>query len=203
MYGKLMSISDELMWRYWMLLTDLRASEIAAMQDEVREGSLHPMQAKKNLAWTITKGFHSEAEANVAAEGWAARVQKGVATDDIEIKKTNEGNEKVFPDFSRVLEHQISKLENEPSGFSIIASQPGITEDLVDEEMGKTTKVLNVVGLILFCGLAESNADARRKINARAVSIEGHKVLTPFIHLPTKFPIILKVGRHMVRVYKA
>ncbi|HTC74813.1 MAG TPA: tyrosine--tRNA ligase, partial [Edaphobacter sp.] len=47
MYGKLMSISDELMWRYWMLLTDLRASEIAVMQNEVREGSLHPMHAKK------------------------------------------------------------------------------------------------------------------------------------------------------------
>ena len=59
MYGKVMSISDELMWRYWTLLTDLRVSEIAAMQEQVRDGALHPMQAKKNLAWTITKGFHS------------------------------------------------------------------------------------------------------------------------------------------------
>jgi len=67
MYGKLMSISDELMWRYWTLLTDLRGSEIAAMQEEVRAGSLHPMQAKKNLAWMITRGFHSQAEADAAA----------------------------------------------------------------------------------------------------------------------------------------
>src|ERR1700752_797553 len=51
MYGKLMSVSDELMWRYWTLLTDLRASEIAAMQESVKSGELHPMQAKKNLAW--------------------------------------------------------------------------------------------------------------------------------------------------------
>ena len=57
MYGKLMSISDELMWRYWTLLTDLRVSEIDAMQAQVRDGSLHPMQAKKNLAWTITRDF--------------------------------------------------------------------------------------------------------------------------------------------------
>ena len=54
MYGKLMSISDELMWKYWTLLTDLRKSEIAQMQADVASGALHPMQAKKNLAHAIT-----------------------------------------------------------------------------------------------------------------------------------------------------
>src|SRR6201982_2262872 len=46
MYGKLMSISDELMWRYWTLLQDLRGAEIAAMQDEVRAGAAHPVRAQ-------------------------------------------------------------------------------------------------------------------------------------------------------------
>ncbi len=87
MYGKLMSISDELMWRYWTLLTDLRGSEIATMQEEVRAGSLHPMQAKKNLAWTITKGFHSEAEANAAAEGWAKMFQQRGVSEDVPVVK--------------------------------------------------------------------------------------------------------------------
>jgi tyrosyl-tRNA synthetase len=91
MYGKLMSISDELMWRYWTLLTDLRASEIAAMQDEVRAGSLHPMQAKKNLAWTITKGFHSEAEADAAAEGWAKMFQQRGVSEDVPVVKVERG----------------------------------------------------------------------------------------------------------------
>jgi tyrosyl-tRNA synthetase len=89
MYGKLMSISDELMWRYWTLLTDLRASEIAAMQDEVRGGSLHPMQAKKNLAWTITKGFHSEAEADAAAESWAKMFQQRGVSEDVPVVKVS------------------------------------------------------------------------------------------------------------------
>src|SRR6267143_980517 len=87
MYGKLMSISDELMWRYWTLLTDLRASEIAAMQEQVRGGSLHPMQAKKNLAWTITKGFHSEAEADAAAESWAKMFQQRGVSEDVPVVK--------------------------------------------------------------------------------------------------------------------
>ncbi len=89
MYGKLMSVSDELMWRYWTLLTDLRASEIAAMQGSVKSGELHPMQAKKNLAWTITKGFHSEAEANAAAEGWAKMFQQRGVSEDVPVVKVS------------------------------------------------------------------------------------------------------------------
>jgi tyrosyl-tRNA synthetase len=82
MYGKLMSISDELMWRYWTLLTDLRQSEIDAMRARVADGSLHPMQAKKNLAHTITADFHSTAAADSAAENWATQFQqRGVAED--------------------------------------------------------------------------------------------------------------------------
>jgi tyrosyl-tRNA synthetase len=82
MYGKLMSITDQLMWTYWTMLTDLRGSEIAKMQADVASGALHPMQAKKNLAWTITRGFHSAAEADAAAEGWATLFQqKGVSED--------------------------------------------------------------------------------------------------------------------------
>jgi tyrosyl-tRNA synthetase len=89
MYGKLMSISDELMWRYWTLLTDLRGSEIAAMQEQVRGGSLHPMQAKKNLAWTITRGFHSAAEADAAAEGWAKMFQQRGVSEDVPVVKVS------------------------------------------------------------------------------------------------------------------
>ena len=82
MYGKLMSISDELMWKYWTLLTDLRKSEIAQMQTEVASGALHPMQAKKNLAHAITSDFHSAPEADAAAENWAQQFQqRGVAND--------------------------------------------------------------------------------------------------------------------------
>src|SRR6202012_455308 len=49
MYGKLMSINDDLMWRYYTLLTDLRQSEIDALRAEVAAGTLHPMEAKKRL----------------------------------------------------------------------------------------------------------------------------------------------------------
>jgi len=82
MYGKLMSINDELMWRYWTFLTDLPQSQIDTMRASVEKGELHPMQAKKNLAHAITADFHSATEADAAAENWATQFQqKGVAED--------------------------------------------------------------------------------------------------------------------------
>ena len=86
MYGKLMSISDELMWKYWIFLTDKTLSEIEAMRTRVDSGALHPMQAKKNLAHAITADFHSAADADHAAESWATQFQqKGVSEDAPEV----------------------------------------------------------------------------------------------------------------------
>ena len=84
MYGKLMSISDALMWKYWVFLTDLRASEISDMQAKVVSGELHPMVVKKELARTITAGFYSDAEAEVAAEGWTKMFQQRGVSEDVE-----------------------------------------------------------------------------------------------------------------------
>jgi tyrosyl-tRNA synthetase len=90
MYGKLMSINDELMWKYWIFLTDKTQSEIDAMKARVASGELHPMQAKKDLAHSITADFHSKADADHAAENWATQFQqKGVAENlpEVEVSK--------------------------------------------------------------------------------------------------------------------
>jgi tyrosyl-tRNA synthetase len=84
MYGKLMSISDELMWKYWVLLTDLRQSEIDSMRTEVTAGKLHPMETKKKLARTIVAGFHGEAVASNAGENWARMFQQKGEMEDLE-----------------------------------------------------------------------------------------------------------------------
>ncbi len=84
MYGKLMSISDELMWKYWELLTDLRQSEVDALQADVAAGKLHPMEAKKRLARTIVADFHGEAAAASADENWARMFQQKETAEDLE-----------------------------------------------------------------------------------------------------------------------
>jgi tyrosyl-tRNA synthetase len=78
MYGKLMSISDEMMWRYYELLTDVQMAEIERMKRES-----HPMQAKKDLAARIVKDFHSAEAAIKAGENWAKQFQKDEVPTDI------------------------------------------------------------------------------------------------------------------------
>jgi tyrosyl-tRNA synthetase len=79
MYGKLMSISDGMMWRYYELLTDVQVAEIEKMQSES-----HPMDAKKDLARRMVTDFHSAEAAGKAADDWAQQFQKGGVPDDIE-----------------------------------------------------------------------------------------------------------------------
>jgi tyrosyl-tRNA synthetase len=66
MFGKLMSISDVLMWKYWLLLTDRGTDEIEAERKRVKAGAKHPMEAKKELAAAIITEFHSAEDAAVA-----------------------------------------------------------------------------------------------------------------------------------------
>jgi tyrosyl-tRNA synthetase len=79
MYGKIMSVSDEIMWRYYELLTDVSIDEIEKMKQES-----HPMQAKKDLARRIVADFHSADAATKAGEDWAKQFQKGEVPQDVE-----------------------------------------------------------------------------------------------------------------------
>jgi tyrosyl-tRNA synthetase len=83
MFGKLMSISDELMWKYYSLLTDLSAGEIAARQAAVSAGQLHPKQAKVDLARMIVTDFHGAAEAERAASGFDRRFTRREVPEDV------------------------------------------------------------------------------------------------------------------------
>src|SRR5277367_2601362 len=68
MFGKLMSISDELMWSYYELVTDFASPVIVRLKEEVRMGALHPMAAKMQLAHNVIAGFHGEEAAKSARE---------------------------------------------------------------------------------------------------------------------------------------
>jgi tyrosyl-tRNA synthetase len=84
MYGKLMSISDELMWKYWVLLTDMKQSEVDALKARVAGGGIHPMETKKQLARTITAGFHGESAALSAGENWTRMFQQKGESEDLD-----------------------------------------------------------------------------------------------------------------------
>ncbi|MGB7760911.1 MAG: tyrosine--tRNA ligase [Bryobacteraceae bacterium] len=91
MFRKVMQISDELMWRYYLLLTDKTESEIAGLRARVADGSLHPMEAKTALGKMIVADYHSAAEADRAAAIFDAVVRRKQAPDKIETVTLPEG----------------------------------------------------------------------------------------------------------------
>lgn len=76
MYGKVMSIPDEAMWLYYDLVTRFPVEAIQRTKDAVASGQLHPMDAKKKLAWEITEIYHSPDDAAAAAEHFATVFQQ-------------------------------------------------------------------------------------------------------------------------------
>jgi tyrosyl-tRNA synthetase len=131
MYRKVMQINDELMFRYYELLTDVSISEIDAMKEKVDNGGLHPMQAKADLAKMIVGEYHSAEGARRGEESFRRVVQQG-------------GEPADMPEFSLP---------------EAMRAEPGIRIDKLLREIG----------------LAQSGAEANRKLKEGAVSINGEK----------------------------
>ncbi|MFZ0064227.1 MAG: tyrosine--tRNA ligase [Pyrinomonadaceae bacterium] len=83
-FGKVMSISDDLMWRYYELLTDLSLSEVKALRERAKSGVEHPRDLKVNLAKRIITDFHSADAANAAEEEFNQIFRRKEAPDQIE-----------------------------------------------------------------------------------------------------------------------
>jgi tyrosyl-tRNA synthetase len=85
MYGKIMSISDEMMWRYYELLTDESQSNIDLFRQQVGSGNRHPMAMKQHLARTILRDFHGTEEALKAENDWSRQFQDRRTPESVEV----------------------------------------------------------------------------------------------------------------------
>ena len=83
MFGKLMSISDDLMWKYYMLLTDVSAEDLQARRAAASKGELHPKQAKVDLARMIVGDYHGPAAADQAAQEFERRFTRRELPQDL------------------------------------------------------------------------------------------------------------------------
>lgn len=94
-YGKSMSIPDELMVKYYKLVTDLPHKEIEQMIEGLENGSVHPRDAKMKLAYTLVRMYHGENAAKEAENHFKTVFQKGALPDDIPVVELNKDD---FPD---------------------------------------------------------------------------------------------------------
>lgn len=83
MFGKIMSISDDLMWSYYDLLSFKNIDEIKAVHDKCNSGEMNPRDAKIELGREIVARYHGEDAANAAVEGFKSQFAKGALPDDI------------------------------------------------------------------------------------------------------------------------
>jgi tyrosyl-tRNA synthetase len=155
-FGKVMSISDDLMWRYYLLLTDVAPSDISLMKQA------HPLDVKKRLAHAIVRDFHSTPAADQAQKDWEAQFQ-----------------EKALP----------SELYAQPY---------------------TSTAPIRLFRLLANLRLAESNAEAQRKIKEGAVYMSlgdadppnWERLTDPTWQFdPRTYPVVVfRVGRRLLKV---
>jgi len=91
MFAKVMSISDELMWRYYELLSSLSTKEIDDLKQKVKDNLIHPKKVKENLAYEITKRFWDEENAKKANEEFNNIFSKNALPDDIKTFEVDSG----------------------------------------------------------------------------------------------------------------
>jgi len=169
MYGKLMSISDELMWKYWIFLTDLKQSEVDALRAGVAAGHEHPMKIKKLLARTIVTDFHGEETARVADENWAKMFQgRGVPAD----------------------------AEKVSISIRDVARMDAVSLQLAEADSSRES-VIDTARLVFRLGMKASRKDAERQVSAGVV-VDGQKITQQWFKIgPRPREIPVRVGKQL------
>ena len=190
-YGKVMSISDDLMWRYYELLTDVSVPQIKQMRADAASGKQHPMEIKKALARRIVQDFHSEQAARDADANWARQFQKDENPDNLEQVTiplqlvAGAGSQEEIQE----LAHQ-RNLPCLPDHQTVVNAPPE-----------RTRKIVRIDKILAHAGLAESVADGSRKVKQGAVRIKSETVTGPnlLLLLPAE-PFVVRVGRKIKRI---
>ncbi len=179
MYGKVMSISDEMMWRYYELLTDVRVEQIAAMKADTATGKAHPMALKKELARGIVADFHSAEAAVKAAEDWARQFQKGQEPESLP---------EVRIDIAKI------KIVEVVPDSSEVGNAQDVTSNLSDSEILRADKLIREAGFVV------STTEGSRRVKERAVHINGRVIEKLAIRVCPTEPLIVRVGKKIKKV---
>ncbi|MGC2529169.1 MAG: tyrosine--tRNA ligase [Candidatus Acidiferrum sp.] len=154
-FGKIMSIPDDLMWTYFDLVTDRTAAETAALKKEVADGAAHPMDVKMRLAQEIISGFHGGEAARKAAENF----------------------QRVFRDRQAPAEMQEARLRRRPDGF-LETQTPEVALQVVSPSP-KWPQLLK------YLSQAESISAGARVIEQGGLEVNGKIVKDPMAKLDT------------------
>ena len=154
MFGKVMSISDDLMWKYYELLTDLSVAEIDALRSKCESGNENPRNVKVNLAKSIIRDFHSQEGANAAEDEFNRLFVQKEIPDEVDEKQISAGTYKLADllaetglaaskgEARRLIEQGGVKINGEKA--SSAAAEIEISSDAKLFQVGKR-KFLNII----------------------------------------------------------
>ncbi len=185
-FGKLMSIPDELMWSYYELLTDLSHEEILALKRRVKSGEVHPKKVKEDLAKTIVDDCHS-ARAEAVDDGDSGSVTIGTST-------AAEFN-RVFRDRQAPADMREIRLQRVPGGLFVIFPKVRDIEERITVSLPsgveKWSKLLALIEEV------PSTSDAERVIKQGGFEINGSAVKDPTckIDLDKRASYEVRVGK--------
>jgi tyrosyl-tRNA synthetase len=193
MFGKVMSISDELMWRYYELLTDVTTREIDELKQAVAKGEAHPMKLKQELAHRIVADFHGRDAADHAAADWSLMFQKHETPDSLPL---------VTVHFADVAAPNATLPGSSNEGAPAVSVGAPPLSPSVGDRVGldHPTVQVRLDKLLAATGLATSVSDGSRKVKQNAVKLDGElkNDLVASIKLGSDFT--LRAGKKMVKV---
>jgi tyrosyl-tRNA synthetase len=172
-FGKIMSIPDELMWSYYELVTDRTPKEIEALKKEAAGGTLHPMDAKMRLAQEVIAGFHGNDPARKAAENF----------------------QRVFRDRQAPQEMKKIVLKRMPMGISVQKESESTSSSHMAPGLSRGPEKWSK--LLAYLGEVDSTSEAERLIKQGGFEIAGSLVKDPTCKLDLNQP-----GSYEVRVGK-
>jgi tyrosyl-tRNA synthetase len=166
MFGKIMSISDDMMENYFTLLTDLPAEEIASL---VEPNKTHPKEAKVLLARTIVNQFCPKPPDDDSA--FAAWLKTVPASQAVEM---------TIGDFS-------------VAEFDRVFAQGQTPAVMPKVEL--PAKPISVKQLLLLCKLVSTGGQAKRMVLQAAVSVDGNKISDPNVEITPRNGMVIQVGK--------
>jgi len=134
-FGKIMSISDTLMLRYYELLSDATLEEIATLKNDIAAGLLHPMEAKKRLGREIVARYHGDAAAGQAEENFVRRFRDNQIPDDIPLVTLDADGETML--LSKILAQAGVVSSNSEGKRSILGGGVKVDGEKISDEMAE------------------------------------------------------------------
>jgi len=173
-FGKMMSIPDDLMWSYWELVTDRTPGEIEALKKEVAAGTVHPMDAKMRLAQEIIAGFHGDDAARKAADNF----------------------QRIFRDRRAPEEMREIRFHGPMAGTVAAVEKRGNIAELTRHLISSTGKQRWSKFLVTWAGL-ESNSAAERLIKQRGLEVNEEIIADPTAEIDFTVPasLTIRVGK--------